>query len=357
MFFSIIIPIYNVEKYLDESIKSILNQNFRDFELILVDDGSTDESGKICDKYVEFDERVKVIHKKNEGSGSARNTGIASAKGKYCYFPDSDDILAGNALEKIYKEINEYEADIYVFSYMVGTRNSDKTINIVKKEQYSDAEVVRKKYEKYMYDDDYSIQGAPWNKVFKTSIIKEKKVEYPNLKRHQDEVFIARYMDKITKKVKISSQVIYKYFKNDVRKEWEKFPRNYFDIRTAMYDELSRIMEKWNEENIYMKCLLKEIYINRVLKCFEFTYNPKWQMNYKKRKQYIYSCISDNKVIAATNFLITNKKDFRGLLEQMGRKKYQGFDEWQLKLIINKKIKTLILISRIKVLMRKILSR
>ena len=90
---SIIVPVYNVEKYIERCIKSILNQSFTNFELILVDDGSPDNCGKICDEYKKKDSRIKVIHKKNGGLSDARNAGLNIATGKYIGFVDSDDII------------------------------------------------------------------------------------------------------------------------------------------------------------------------------------------------------------------------------------------------------------------------
>lgn len=91
---SVIVPVYNVEKYLSRCIDSIISQTFSDFELILVDDGSTDSSGKICDEYGKKDGRVKVIHKRNGGLSSARNCGLENAKGNYICFVDSDDWIS-----------------------------------------------------------------------------------------------------------------------------------------------------------------------------------------------------------------------------------------------------------------------
>lgn len=98
MKFSVIVPVYNVEKYLSKCLVSILNQTYRDFELILVDDGSTDNSSRICDHYESSDDRIKVIHKKNGGSSSARNEGIKYSSGDYIIFMDSDDYWASNDL-------------------------------------------------------------------------------------------------------------------------------------------------------------------------------------------------------------------------------------------------------------------
>lgn len=101
-FFSIIVPVYNVAKYISECVDSILNQDYSSFEIILVDDGSTDASGKICDEYVKKDQRIKVIHQENKGLSEARNSGIKASVGNYLLFVDSDDYIAKNSLEKIY---------------------------------------------------------------------------------------------------------------------------------------------------------------------------------------------------------------------------------------------------------------
>ena len=101
-YISIIVPIYNVEKQLSECIESILNQTFMNFELILVDDGSPDKCGEICDEYEKKDKRIKVIHKKNGGLSDARNAGLDIAKGKYIGFVDSDDIIHPEMYERMY---------------------------------------------------------------------------------------------------------------------------------------------------------------------------------------------------------------------------------------------------------------
>lgn len=114
--FSIIIPVYNVQKYLPVCIDSILAQNFEKYEVILVDDGSTDESGRICDEYANRDPHCKVVHKKNGGLSSARNMGIEVADGEYLMFIDSDDFLIGDqCLSEIEKRFAIYDADVVVF--------------------------------------------------------------------------------------------------------------------------------------------------------------------------------------------------------------------------------------------------
>lgn len=125
MTFSIIIPVYNTAKYLRNCIENVLNQSYRDYEIILVDDGSTDGAEKICDEYAEKDARIKVIHKENGGISSARNKGIEVSKGDYLIFLDSDDYWGDNkALEKLKNIFQKEKLDIIVFelySYVEGT--------------------------------------------------------------------------------------------------------------------------------------------------------------------------------------------------------------------------------------------
>lgn len=112
---SVIIPVYNVEKYLRECVDSVINQTYKNIEVILVDDGSTDSSGEICDEYEEKDSRITVIHKQNEGAAIARNVGMENASGEWFYFPDSDDYLELDMLSVLVGTANKKHADIIFF--------------------------------------------------------------------------------------------------------------------------------------------------------------------------------------------------------------------------------------------------
>jgi len=117
MFFSVIVPIYNIEKYLRRCIDSVLSQSYADFELILVDDGSPDNCPAVCDEYAAKDSRIKVIHKENGGLVSARQAGVCEACGDYVFHLDGDDALLPDALESAYKIICDTKVDIVSFSY------------------------------------------------------------------------------------------------------------------------------------------------------------------------------------------------------------------------------------------------
>ena len=134
---SVIVPVYNVENYLTECVNSILNQTFKDFELILIDDGSTDNSGVLCDKFAELDSRVKVIHKKNEKQGAARNCGVRFANSDLISFVDSDDYISSTYLEDLYKVYKNNHSSIICCDYIKGRNgvtfdSQDNSCNLTK---------------------------------------------------------------------------------------------------------------------------------------------------------------------------------------------------------------------------------
>lgn len=126
--FSVIVPVYNVEKYLDKCLASILRQTFKNFECIIIDDGSPDNSNAIIDKYIKLDQRFKVLHQKNMGVSAARNTGLDIAKGDYIIFVDSDDYIADDYLEEFALKIADTDADIVICGFIEVLKDSQKTV-------------------------------------------------------------------------------------------------------------------------------------------------------------------------------------------------------------------------------------
>ena len=126
---SVIVPVYNVEKYLDRCVKSILRQTYKDFELILVDDGSPDKCPSMCDEWAKKDERIHVIHQKNQGLSAARNNALKKAKGNYISFIDSDDWISDDMLEDLLKLLFKYKADISVCNFFKTSDEKQKPDN------------------------------------------------------------------------------------------------------------------------------------------------------------------------------------------------------------------------------------
>lgn len=350
---SIIIPVYNVEKYIKNTIESITKQKYDDYELILVNDGSTDKSKDICEELANGNNKIKLINIANSGSGIARNIGIDHARGEYCYFPDADDVMTENSLQCIINAINEVKADLYVFGYFVVKRDGNVEIRKNRVNDYRDGKDVKKHYEDYMQEGNTYIQGAPWNKVFKTEIIKKYNIQYPNLRRNQDEVFILRYMDKANC-VKFSDDGIYKYYMNSLQDEWNKFPKNYFDIRTKVYEEFKDTIGRWDKNNLNTKSIINYSYISSVLRCMEFSFNPTWSLDKKSRKEYIQSIVQDKNVKEAISFITSNREHVKNYITKGDNTKLKVFIIfYQIGLIEKEKVGALYFMSKMLIYIRK----
>lgn len=190
---SVIIPVYNIEKYLPECLDSLLNQTFRDFEIICVNDGSKDDSLKILETYAQKDLRIKVITKENGGSGSARNRGLAEAQGEYIQFVDGDDYFEPQMLEKLYELAEKHNADIAVCSSrkvddngnITESRNPNSPINL-------DKTPFNKPFSyKDFPNDIFSLLGTmPWNKLYKKELIQNNELRFPKLTGPDDLCFV-----------------------------------------------------------------------------------------------------------------------------------------------------------------------
>ena len=178
--FSILVPIYNVEKYLEQCVESLLNQTYKgEYEIILVDDGSTDLSGAICDRYQKNNpDKVRVVHKKNEGLVSARQVGIENANGEYSLFVDSDDFVEMNLLETVnayIKQNDNTDMVIYSFRYYSDEKTTERKATLATNET-----VFTKDNKKELYEALISTTfiTSLWTKAIKTEIVKKDPTNY-----------------------------------------------------------------------------------------------------------------------------------------------------------------------------------
>lgn len=172
---SIVVPVYNVEKYLNQCIDSILEQSFADFELIIVDDGSTDCSGSICDKYAQADQRVLVIHTENHGVVTARRTGVNCARGEYAAFVDSDDWLDPDFYGCIFENAGDANADILLCSHITSAASRIE-MTALPANYYDRKEMESIVFPQMIYDmraERYHIAPSLCNKIFRTELLKE----------------------------------------------------------------------------------------------------------------------------------------------------------------------------------------
>lgn len=164
---SVVVPVYNVEPYLIECLESIINQTYRDLEIILIDDGSTDRSGDICDEYGKKDERIIVIHQSNQGSASAKNAGLRKSSGEYLAFVDSDDFLQEDAYEFMVKQLEEYCADIIQGCFRKVYQKFYRDVNKIIEMQILDTSEFLE-----LFTKDWTC-GLLWDKLYKRDIFKD----------------------------------------------------------------------------------------------------------------------------------------------------------------------------------------
>jgi len=264
--FSIIIPVYNVELYLEECLNSLINQTFNDFEVICINDGSTDRSGDILKKYSEKDNRFKIINQENKGQSAARNTGLIEAKGEYVVFIDSDDWVENNLLESIYKiiEFKKYE--------LIGINNlrvkegvkANHEFNHLKNGEYTGIEYL----ERYISSKKYA-PAAVWLFVFKNELFKNHALKFIDGYIHEDELFIPQALF-YAKNVYISNLFLYNYRiregattnKSNIRKINDKFSISRLLIQFFKHHNYSSKLIYTNIKNLYLSAIRESIAIH-----------------------------------------------------------------------------------------------
>lgn len=202
---SIIVPIYNVEKYLSKCIESILNQSYINFELILINDGSPDNSSQICDEYAKKDDRIIVIHKANGGVSSARNAGIDIATGKYIGFVDPDDYIENNMYELMVNKIEKYKSDIAICGY--DYINENYTIERHYHIQ-QDEILTQKQFMSMQFDMPPTIRHGVVNKLFIAKTLK--KIRFPEGINSSEDVYVLAEYAKFIKKAVFIHKPLYK---------------------------------------------------------------------------------------------------------------------------------------------------
>lgn len=206
---SIIVPVYNSERYIARCIESILNQSFKKFELILINDGSQDKSGEICDYYKKMDKRISVIHLKNKGVSNARNIGVENSKMKYIMFIDSDDYIHSKTLEIIVGIANKYKSDLTMFSYKsVDKYYSDLTqtsIEDLRIKKINNLEILKESYR-----TERTEYLAVWNKLISRKLLQ--KIKFPIEIQYGEDHYVSNLLYYNARSIYIIENELYFYF-------------------------------------------------------------------------------------------------------------------------------------------------
>ncbi len=246
---SIIVPIYKVEEYLKKCLDSIIGQTYKNIEIILVDDGSPDKCGNICEEYVKKDTRIKTFHKKNGGLSDARNYGLKKATGKYILFIDSDDWIEPKMIEILVNTLEKNNADISMCGFKLIQNGTANNCNWFKQDT-----LLSKKDALKMLLENKIITNHAWNKLYKKTLIE--KFPFPKGKLYED-VRIMHNVFMNCNKVAITKEYLYNYLmRNDSIAKINKISNRfeYIDAFIKRYEDMKNISKEYKDICYYQIC-------------------------------------------------------------------------------------------------------
>lgn len=304
---SVIVPVYNVEMYLERCLYSIVNQTYGNLEIILVDDGSKDRSGKMCDLWKKKDSRIRVIHKENEGLGYARNSGIEIATGEYVAYVDSDDYVELNAFQKVVERMNMTDADICYYG-CVRVNSKLKHINygvLPKKLYYDKSETMT-----YIKDilgpapdtTDVLFGGvSAWSGVVKKQLLDEYNIRFPSERECLcEDIFYNIQVCMHANAIVIEPSRLYCYCYNGNDSLTTSYRNDRFEAALRMYNELNRLMVFCKNDIEIVHRLYRSLMKNLIV-CIKQEVFYKKEIGYKKMYERIQKVCCDEIVQGILN--------------------------------------------------------
>lgn len=308
---SVIVPVYNTEKYLKQCIDSIASQTLKELEIILVDDGSKEPCASLCDELAKADDRIKVIHKENEGQGIARNCGLKIATGEYIGFVDSDDYVDFNMYETLYSVAEKNDADLVMSGVgFVGGNTFSKSGEYTEKEYFDQETIFEKENVKQVIlgvvgalpsePDDSRFGVSVWKNIFKRSLLCEKAIEFVSERKiiSEDTIFMVDFLRHSQKVVGIKG-AFYRYRRND--ESFSKvYKRDRFEkilIFLAELEERIKPVATKTEYDLYLKRLVQGY--ARILCSQEIMYAQETKIPYSDLRKRL-KMICENELVSET---------------------------------------------------------
>ncbi|WP_316569223.1 glycosyltransferase [Neobacillus sp. YIM B06451] len=315
---SVIVPVYNAEKYLSRCIESILGQTLSSIELILINDGSTDQSAGIFNYYASQDERIKVIHIENNGPGNARNVGLEHAKGKYIQFTDSDDTLPPNFLEVLHNRMETENPDLVVCgSKLVKNNREIDKLTVCEFESYHDKPII----ELFVNLLEKGLAYSSWNKLYRKELIRNHKIRFgTEFHLGEDAIFNISYFRNSTK-VSFEPGVSYEYHQNEGSLV-NRYLHNKFEIQKLLYGFLRSLIN--GVPCTHLKEGLILYYQYEFAFAFINYYLPDCPMNSIDRKKMISMMIKDE-IVQEIFALPNHRSNLQKMIRRLVRLKSATF--------------------------------
>lgn len=292
---SIIMPVYKVEEYVGKAIESIQAQTLTDWEFLIVDDGTPDRSGEICDEYAAKDGRIHVIHKENGGAPSARNMAIELAKGEYFYFLDSDDWAEPTMLEDMYNlakrdNVQLVVAGFYIDTY-IGNGQFMTDDYLVEDAVYPDKESFRKNAYKLF---DKNLLYTPWNKLFEAKYVMENNLRFPTTfwDDFPFNVSVVRNVERVT----VTSKQYYHFLRARTESETAAYRPGMYEKREEEHGWMMDLYKEWHVGDAASTEMIARRYVERFIGCVENITNPKCELSNKEKRQEIKKMLANPRV-------------------------------------------------------------
>lgn len=303
---TVIIPVYNVEKYLERCVTSVLEQTYKNLEIILVDDGSTDNSSLMCDNLSLMDKRIKVIHKENQGLGYARNSGLEIAHGQYVTFVDSDDYIDSDLIANLVEAVKKAEIDTSIGGYK--RVKDDGTVT--REERYFDEIYIKEDVVKSLLpkllgsspEKSDSLRPSVWNCLYSMKIIKDNKIRFPSEREYisEDIIYDLEYYQ-YSRGVHVLNNISYNYRIND-NSLTRKYKKNAYNLFKRLYNKELDIVAKYDLLEYTKYRITRQFFVN-TLECIR-------QEKTKSAKKSYRSCLKSLKEICSDETLLTAISDY-----------------------------------------------
>lgn len=321
MKFSVIVPVYGVEKYLDECVQSILSQTYSDFELILVDDKSPDNCPVMCDAYAKKDSRVRVIHKeKNEGPGFARNTGMEAAKGEYIVFVDSDDTIAPNTLEAYSKAIED-GADVIACGLTLCKENKrGKTVRRTElKPQASYTDTPQGKADMFAMLTECRVFQYVWNKAYKRKFLLSAAIKFEKTKLSEDFLFNIEIFTQ-AKSICSLDSVYYNYRKSTHETLTSRYRPEFFDLTKRKYQLEKEFLQVFDLDKRYNDLIYKG-YIKHFISAIIRNSSKSANLKRRRQKELIRMMMDDSVTIEVVKAFVPKDRIYKFIRNMIVKKK------------------------------------
>ena len=323
--FSVVMPVYGVEKHLKQAVESVLAQTYKNFEIILVDDASPDECPLICEEYAKKYGNIKCIHhEQNKGLSAARNTGLSYVSGEYVTFMDSDDYINSDLLERVKVSLDENFADCVVFGVREEYFNREDKLSRVYELTYSEEKLISSKEEaraEAIRLEEKTFLGYAWNKFYRTERINEKNLTFEKVTLIEDIVFNIHFFEDITS-LNILNTAPYHYMKRIDGSLTNKFVKDYYALHRQRVHMLLELYKGWNMCTDSVKTTLGNIYARYIFSALQRNCDRRSGMDRHARRSFLETVFKDELFKELNSFIGTG--GYAGILYGALKKQKTG---------------------------------